>query len=198
MKILLAATSDDVQTGASHCYLNIVEEFKKRKLEFVSLVPKEGDLSRTLEKMNVKTYVVEDQLGAWQVNIDYQMTLINYLKYIVKCLLNCFSLNKVKRIICDEKIDVVHINSLSRCTAAKAAYELKIPYVWHIRELLEDGLKSKFVNNDEAINLLNNAKKVVCISKTVEGYYVSRYGLKNTCVIYDGVLSLVAMGLYIP
>ena len=58
MKILLAATSDDVQTGASHCYLDIVREFKKRKLEFVSLVPKEGDLSRTLEKMNVKTYVV--------------------------------------------------------------------------------------------------------------------------------------------
>ena len=90
MKILLAATSDDVQTGASHCYLDIVREFKKRKLEFVSLVPKEGDLSRTLEKMNVKTYVVEDQLGAWQVNVDYQMTFINYLKYIVKCFLNYF------------------------------------------------------------------------------------------------------------
>ena len=187
MKILLAATSDDVQTGASHCYLDIVREFKKRKLDFVSLVPKEGDLSRALENMNIKTYVVEDQLGAWQVNIDYQMTFINYLKYIVKCFLNYFSLYKVKRIISDEKIDVVHINSLSRCTAAKAAYELKIPYVWHIRELLEDGLKSKFVNKDEAINLLNNAKKVVCISKTVEGYYVSRCGLKNTCVIYDGV-----------
>ena len=33
MKILLAATSDDVQTGASHCYLDIVREFKKRKLD---------------------------------------------------------------------------------------------------------------------------------------------------------------------
>ena len=187
MKILLAATSDDVQTGASHCYLDIVREFKKRKLDFVSLVPKEGDLSRALENMNVKTYVVEDQLGAWQVNIDYQMTFINYLKYIVKCFLNYFSLYKVKRIIRDEKIDLVHINSLSRCTAAKAAYDLKIPYVWHFRELLEDGLKSKFVNEDKAVKLLDNAKKVVCISKTVENYYVSRYGLKNTCVIYDGV-----------
>lgn len=187
MKILLAATSDDVQTGASHCYLDIVREFKKRKLDFVSLVPKEGDLSRALENMNIKTYVVEDQLGAWQVNIDYQMTFINYLKYIVKCFLNYFSLYKVKRIIRDEKIDLVHINSLSRCTAAKAAYDLKIPYVWHIRELLEDGLKSKFVNEDKAVKLLDNAKKVVCISKTVENYYVSRYGLKNTCVIYDGV-----------
>lgn len=187
MKVLLAATSDDVQTGASHCYLDIVREFKKRNIDFVSLVPKSGDLSEFLENMGVKTYIVKDQVGAWQVNSDYQMSFINYLKYLVKCVYNFFAVNKAKRIIKREKIDIVHVNSLSRCTAAKAAYELNVPYVWHIRELLEDGLKSKFVNKDEAIKLLNNAEKVVCISKTVEDYYVSRYGLSNTVVIYDGV-----------
>ena len=187
MKILLAATSDDVQTGASHCYLDIVREFKKRDIDFISLVPKPGDLSNALEDMGIKTYIVNDQVGTWQVNSDYQMTAINYIKYLVKCIYNFFAVNNVKRIIKNEDIDVVHINSLSRCTAAKAAFKLGVPYVWHIREILEDGLKSKFVNRDDAVKLLNNAKKVVCISKTVKNYYLLKYGLKNTCIINDGV-----------
>lgn len=187
MKVLLAATSDDVQTGASHCYLDIVREFKKKDIDFISLVPKSGDLSDALEKMGVKTYIVKDQVGAWQVDSDYQMTVINYIKYLVKCIYNFFAVNKVKKIIRNEGIEIIHINSLSRCTAAKAAFKSNTPYVWHIRELLEDGLKSRFVNRDEAVKLLSNAKKVVCISKTVENYYVSEYGIRNTCVIYDGV-----------
>ena len=80
MKILLAATSEGVQSGASRCYLNIVKEFIRKDIDFVCLVPKKGLMIETLSELGVKTYIVFDFNGTWQVDKDYQMNLFNYLK----------------------------------------------------------------------------------------------------------------------
>lgn len=186
-KILFAATSEGIQAGASRCYLNIVEEFKKREIDFVCLLPREGLMSQELKKLGIKYYTVYDFNGVWQVDNDFQMNFVNYLKYVVKSFYNFFAVNRVKKIIINEKIDIVHINSISRNVAALAARKADVPYVWHIRELLEEGLSSKFIDEKKARNLLQGASRVLCISKTVEDYYQRKYNLKNTAIIYDGI-----------
>lgn len=186
-KILFAATSEGIQAGASRCYLNIVKEFVKRNIDFVCLLPKEGLMSEELKKLGVRYYTVYDFNGVWQVENDYRMNFVNYLKYVVKSFYNFFAVSRVKRIIRKEKIDIVHINSISRNVAALAALKVKVPYAWHIRELLEEQMDSKFVNYKYAYELMNSADNLICISKTVEDYYLKRFPFKNTCVIYDGI-----------
>lgn len=186
-RILFAATSEGIQAGASRCYLNIVKEFIKNDVDFVCLLPKRGLMSEALDELGVKYYTVYDYNGVWQVEDDYQMNFINYLKFVVKSFYNFFAVNKVKNIIRREKIDIVHINSISRNVAALAARKAKVPYVWHIRELLEDQMNSKFVHYGSAYELMSSADNLICISKTVEDYYLSRFPFRNTCVIHDGV-----------
>lgn len=187
MKILLAATSEGVQSGASRCYLNIVKEFIRKDIDFVCLVPKKGLMSEALSELGVKTYIVFDFIGTWQVDKDYQMNLLNYLKHVVKSFYNIFAVNRIKRIIKKEKIDIVHINSISRCSSADAAFKAGVPFVWHIRELLEEQMDSKFVDYKKAYRLLDKADRIICISETVEKYYLSKHPFHNSCVIADGV-----------
>lgn len=187
MKILLAATSEGVQSGASRCYLNIVKEFIRKDIDFVCLVPKKGLMSEALSELGVKTYIVFDFIGTWQVDKDYQMNLFNYIKYVVKSFYNIFAVNRIKSIIRKEKIDIVHINSISRCSAADAALKAGVPFVWHIRELLEEQMDSKFVDYKKAYRLLDKADRIICISETVEKYYLSKHPFHNSCVIADGV-----------
>lgn len=186
-KILFAATSEGIQAGASRCYLNIVKEFIKRDVDFVCLLPKKGLMSEALEKLDVKYYIIPDFNGVWQVEDDYQMNCVNYLKYVAKSFYNFFAVNRVMNILNMEKIDIVHINSISRNIAALAARKAKTPYVWHLRELLEEQMNSKFLNYNKAYELMNDADKLICISETVESYYLSKHNFNNTCVIHDGI-----------
>ena len=187
MKILLAATSEGVQSGASRCYLNIVKEFIRKDMDFVCLVPKKGLLSEALSELGVKTYIVFDFNGTWQVDDDYRMSFVNRFKYFAKSFYNVFAVNRIKSIIRKEKIDIVHINSISSCSAADAALKAGVPFVWHIRELLEEQMDSKFVDYKKAYCLLDKASRIIFISETVKKYYLSKHPFHNSCVIADGV-----------
>lgn len=89
-------------------------------------------------------------------------------------------------IIKKEKIQLIHINSSVSSFAAIAANMAGVPYVWHIRELLEEQFGCEFLNEELKMKLYNKADKLIAISDYVQQSYLEKYGL-TTIKIYNGL-----------
>lgn len=89
-------------------------------------------------------------------------------------------------LIKEEKIDLVHINSSTSYFGAIAAIMTDIPYVWHIREILDEHYGCEFVNAKLVSNLLRNADKIIAISDYVRQKYQEKYNV-DTVKIYNGL-----------
>lgn len=89
-------------------------------------------------------------------------------------------------IIEKENIQLIHINSSVSYFAAIAALMAKIPYIWHIRELLEEQFNCQFLNEQLKISLYKKADKLIAISDYVKDKYYEKYSL-NTIRMYNGL-----------
>ena len=89
-------------------------------------------------------------------------------------------------IIKKENIQLIHINSSVSYFAAITALMAGIPYVWHIRELLEEQFGCEFLNEALVEKLYEQADKLITISDYVKETYSGKYDLE-TIRLYDGV-----------
>ena len=89
-------------------------------------------------------------------------------------------------IIQKEKVDLIHINSSTSYFAAIAAIMTHIPYIWHIRELMQEQFNCEFLNEDLRISLYKKADKLIAISDYVKAQYRKKYGL-DTFRLYNGL-----------
>lgn len=89
-------------------------------------------------------------------------------------------------IIQKEKIQLIHINSSVSSFAAIAALMAHIPYVWHIRELLEEQFGCEFLNQELKMSLYRKADKLIAISDYVKKRYDIKHGIE-TFRLYNGL-----------
>lgn len=90
------------------------------------------------------------------------------------------------QIIEEEKVQLIHINSSVSNIGAMAALMAHIPYVWHIRELMEEQFGCEFLNEELKCNLYARADKLISISDYVKQKYLERYHI-HTLRIYNGL-----------
>lgn len=89
-------------------------------------------------------------------------------------------------IIRKENVELIHINSSVSYFAALAALMMNIPYVWHIRELMEEQFGCEFLNNELKHELYIEADKLIAISNFVSQKYHEKYFITTT-KIYNGL-----------
>lgn len=78
------------------------------------------------------------------------------LKYFVKNKINWFIMRDTLKILAKEDIDIIHINGLNNGIGAMIARKLKIPYVWHIRQLMQEDLNQRLYNQKQVWHLVKN------------------------------------------
>lgn len=89
-------------------------------------------------------------------------------------------------IINKENIHLIHINSSVSSFAAVAALMSGIPYVWHIRELMDEHYGCEPLSGDVKQCLYINADKIITISDYVRRKCFEKYGI-DSLRIYNGV-----------
>src|SRR5699024_1652497 len=96
------------------------------------------------------------------------------------------SIIRTYKLLKKESPDIIHINGIGSNVGAEVALKLKIPYVWHIRQLLEEDLGVRLHNEKKIHRLLNNADYVIAISKTVKVKFEKLLD-RNLILIYNGI-----------
>lgn len=182
MKVLYVG-ADAVVSGAGFSMVTLVKELDKLGIDVVPVVH-HGNSEKLLSESNRSHYIVD--AWSWALSNRYS-PLKKWMIMHIKKVLNIRCRIQYERIIKKETPDIIHINALTSYPIAQAAVKCGKPFVWHIREMLEEGLNSSFWNEKEAYDLMNKASFFIAVSKCVEQKYKTVVGSDRIRCIYNGV-----------
>ena len=162
--------------GGSYCLLNILKEIDKTNIQPVACLAGDGPLREEIDKLGIEVIIFR-QMAA----VPYNRTLcaISSLRsyYRVRK-----SINGFKRILADNKIDVVYLNNMMIYPYLKPAKEYGCKTVLHCREhwpLNEHKTQLEWARN--AVN--NYCDKLIAINQ----YSASIFPDKEATIVYDWI-----------
>lgn len=176
---VLYATHEPNLTGASQSLIDILTNLDRSRIEPLVLVRKSGPLVDVL-----------DQLGIRWIQIPYTLTIESAGRVRIawlQRLINAIALIGITRVIRRERVKLVHSNSLLVDVAARAARMLDIPYVFHLREFIEEDHGGKFLDKESLRKVVKDASGTIAISQAVYDKFETWVNVKTCRVIPDGI-----------
>lgn len=181
MKLLFVA-HENALVGAGRSLLTLLAEIAKTKEhELIVLLPFKGKMEAELERLHIKYLIIPYWYSIHNVD-NY-----NNFKEAVKEVLNYIALIRIKVMLKKYVPDCVISNSLAEDVGARAAQMLNIRHIYYIREFLEEDFQICFRKPKRAKTLIENADRVIFISKAISQKYLEKYRIKKYRVIYDGI-----------
>lgn len=163
--------------GADKVLLELVSRLDKEKFRPIVILPCEGPL---VDKLKEKNIIVDI--------IPYPILRRKYfnLKGIINYTLNYFYYShKLKKVVDDKKIDIVHVNTFAVLQGVYLKLFSRIKLIWHIHEIITT---PKFLNTLLCNLALLFSDKVVTVSEATKQNIKSRNTNNNKLmVIYNGV-----------
>lgn len=184
MKVCYVADYGTKISGGHQSLLNLINEVKCNGIEPFIVCHKNWELITYAESIGINTKVVSGKIYTVSTNDN---GMLKYAKYIVKRVYNSIHYRQVKKWLKDNKIELVHLNSmLSSEMWAKAAYECGIPYVWHIREFLDADFNRRLVNKNYIYKYVKRASTVIAISTAIKTFWDNETGIECN-LVYNGL-----------
>lgn len=182
MKVLLVG-SDTGISGAGLSMIALSKELNKIGVD-TALVVRKGNSQRILDEEGIQYHCV--QAYAWTEGLS-ERGVKKYLRRIIKIILNVLAFFHMLKIIHDENVDVVHINTSTTYVGALAAILMRKKLVWHFRELMEEDLGGRFWNKKIVYSILKKSDYNIAISKCVLEKHKPMLGDTPFGVVYNGV-----------
>lgn len=165
--------------GATQSLLDTLTEIKEI-INPIVVVRNDANVEDKFIELGIKCYKVQFSVDYVKIGSANAVQRKQDVKQSYEAALQLLS------IIQKEKIQLIHINSSVSSFAAVAALMAHIPYVWHIRELLEEQFGCEFLNEELKLSLFRKADKLITISDYVKKQYNLKYGIK-TFRLYNGL-----------
>lgn len=173
MKILVVLHDNKLYSGASRSMLSIIENWKKRGVGIVVLVPGKGDLLDAMADKGIKVLNVPSVKARLNLGHSFLHRLIARCVSIFSMIYGfAYCRFVLKPIIKDERIDVIYSNTTSVIMGYYLKRMLKLPHVWHIREfgILDQNCEFT-LGRKNLCKLLNDSQLLIAISKSVHKAY---------------------------
>lgn len=186
MKVLMVSSDNNPTSGAFLSEVKLCQFLiEKYGNKVLVILPEDGEGKRLLEEAQVPYIIVPSY--DWVTTLDCKKNLIYHIKRYMKQLYNQKAIFKIAKIVKEEKVDIIHINTTYAYVGAKAALLAQKPFVWHIREYLEEGQARTLWNRPRGNKLLAKANRLVCISSSIYSKYLPTLKGAHLCVIPNGI-----------
>lgn len=186
MNILLVSSDNNKTSGAFLCLVDLATYLKNIGINVIVVIPKKGDGTELLEKNKLRYKLIPS--FSWVTYNGYSPKAI--AKYVFKkiaIIYNKKAIREIKKLIINEKIDIVHINTIFSYVGALAAKETNTSFIWHIRESLEKGFSSHIIWGKRGYDLINCADHIITVSDMLANEYSRLLAQSNQSTIYDGI-----------
>ena len=185
MKFLFFSSDNNSGSGAFRALVKLAKDIKNKSKdnEVFVLLPYGGSGTKMLKENNLPYKIVFT--FSW-IKHDY-FNPFDYLLYPINKLNNFIKESIITRFVKNYNPDIVIINTSYHYLGAKIAKKLNIPYVWHIREFLNEDQNKTYYSLKKAIELYNSANKVICVSRGLYEKYAKLLNTKILTYVYDGV-----------
>lgn len=150
------------------------------KINIMVLLPARGLLADKIEEIGIEVVIIP---------FEREYGIIGYADEATKgdiYITNYKAALQISEVIQERRIDLVDINSSVCCVGAMAAVLADVPYVWHIREFLEEDFGMELYDKELFEQLAKNADKLIAVSDSVKTVYEKKYELSLTR-IYNGL-----------
>lgn len=184
MNILFIATYAGT-SGASQSLISLIIHLMNKGVKPLVLIPNHGPLEKLLIENQIPYKKI--RLFNWITTPEKYQISKERFKWFLKRIINIIQEIRIFYLIKSKKIDLVHINAITASWGIYASKLNKTPIVWHIRELLEEGLNKRFWNKQNAMRSLEQAKYVIAISDSVKNEYLQLNNNINLVRIYNGI-----------
>ena len=164
--ILLVSHQSDLSGGPISLYL-LARGLDKSKYKVFYVVPSPGPILLRCKEAGIKTFVLEKKLSKNRL-----LRKLRRLRYP----------SKILKFIEENKIDLVHVNTIFSNFASIAGNKAGVPVVWHIREDLQD---SKYDLILKTVNQLSC--KVIAISHWVKNVLTRIIPEEKIAVVHNGL-----------
>lgn len=182
-RILFMSSDNSRTSGAFLCMAALCGQLKKRGIGVVIVLPSYGTGSSLLDENRIPyTYI---QAKDWGFELAREKDWWEKIKFSAGLIGNYPAYRKISALLKEHQIDLVHCNTTYTYIGAAAAKRLGVPYVWHLRENLENQGCRIFAGR-WAMNLMQKAAAVIAVSDYIKGLTAFRQPeLVN--VLYDPV-----------
>ncbi len=186
-RVALIASTSRMSSGSSWSLFRLAVSLKKKGVMVIIILPEQGDIEEKLKKERLKYYVIRQYSGNfWCISNKVNIKGIKFKgKYGIKKIWNQIAQLKIEKILRKEKINIVHMNTLTCHIAAKASVKLNICLIWHIREFLEEDLGIHLFHKNESYDLIRKSERIIAVSKAIKSKYKENFS--NVQVVYNGV-----------
>jgi len=160
--------------GAERALLDSVRKFS-HEYHFVVVVPETGDLVDQLNRAGATAHLIRFPI----LDRKYFHPL-RILAYLASGFVGWFRLIQFLR---KARPDIVHSNNVLILPGALAARVLKIPHVWHVREIIEGHHIHPLLWKLWRWIILTFSDRVICISKAVSAQFGEN---RKVVIVHDG------------
>ena len=159
MKILFVPSDNNATSGAFLSMVKLCSLLQNQyRHNILVLLHCNGNGEKLLEDNNIE--YVKIRSFNWFVPYKPKQIIrkiklaLCYIWMPLSQVYNIIAIRKIRRLIKKEKIQIVHINTSCSYVGAQAALLENIPFVWHIREFLEEDQERCIWNNKKGYSLI--------------------------------------------
>lgn len=169
--------------GSNAALIENVQQLKD-KYNFIVIVPSEGSFSRQLHDLNIKYQVIRST--QWRGKKKNPLNIRAFLQRYKRLFINLKADVVLAQMIKNLDINLVHINISSTNVGFFAAFIMRRPLLWHLRELndIDQGLPLSFPRFSR---FLFRRAHLVAVSVFVKNYYQKFLKYKNIYLLRDGI-----------
>ena len=186
---ILYVVHDNKKGGAALSFLEMISHIRKEHNVYVLTPHKNGYIPQKLTELDISHR--NAHYFWWKIALPHNGILasLRVLLYKVLNVWNGIEARRIKKLVIDQKIDIIHSNSSVINFGALLSKNTGIPHVWHLREYGEEDFNLKRVVSVKKYNSEMNvyAAGYVAISKSIKKKFSNIVDEKKIYQIYNGV-----------
>lgn len=185
-RILFIPSDNNRTSGAFLSMANLIVNLREKyDLDIFVIVPQEGHGQEILDSMNIPYQLINSKDWVIPLSRKKDESLLNEISDKKK--INKIAIKNLRKFIKINKIDLLHINTTYSYVGAEAALKEKIPFVWHLREFLEEDQSNTTWNRSESNKLINKSDRIIAISDSIFKKYEDVFDNGKLVRIYNGI-----------
>lgn len=182
MNVLYITHSDDRYGAAKSCE-SILRNIVKYDVRPTVISLKNNRYNEISDELNIKNYIVT-YVPCAAKKCDKFRFLIKAIKYF---LVNTVAQRKILKIVDEEKIDIIHINTSVIDVGMLAKKRRNIQLIWHIREFLDLDYNNCFFRKNQIERMRHYGDGFIFISNAVKNHWISKGIGDKGVVVYNGI-----------
>lgn len=183
-RILFVATDNNAASGAFRSLVTLAQLVRDQQgYDPIVVLPYPGTGTALLDEVHIPHVMILSVMWGIIPNEG-----VHIAKRISTSLWrNHFAVSRIVKVIQQQEVDLVHVNTTYGYVGALAAKKAGVPLVWHLREFVEEDRGASLWHRPTCNQLIASADRVIAISNSIQKKYAKFIPATRLTRIYNGI-----------